>query len=606
MEIKRTAEAIQLENEIRAHDHAYWILHKPLINDPDYDNIVRRLLKIEPNNVYLQEVRAPKVDSQGKVTLAIPMLSLDKAYEFSEVLKFCKRTARSLTELYKFMFKLDGTSGCLKNKILTTRGDGFIGEDITHKLPFMNILTKGDPEDVRGEILFTKSGFQKIKDIITRKNGEKYKNERNAVGGILTRDDLDPVKILTFVDFEYICKEFTYEEILSIDEDFWNSLIKDAKDSNFPTDGLVIKVSDEDYAKTLGATDHHLKSAISFKFENPHAWSVLRKVEFSPGKHDITPVGKVDPVEISGVVVKSPNLHNWKKIIDMDLQIGDLVKVERAGDVIPDITESKPGENRIPIEIPPCPACGSELVYNDPQLTCPNDECGGKLVNKISDAVIRIGIDRLGKPTIQQMIDTLNVENLIDIFNITFDDLLKLDRFGDKKASNLINEIQKVKSEGVFEWQLLACLNLPGIGRSLSKDLLEDRSLSDLSNLTSDALEKIPSIGPERASVIDIGLLNNSDYLNRLITILPIKENKKVIEGLTKICFSGKFPEKKIVYYGILEKIGGYEIMEKVTDDLDLLVVADSTAHSGKQKSAEKKKIAVIDIHDLMLKLQGE
>lgn len=596
----RNAEAIRLEAEIRIYDKAYWKDNKSLIDDPTYDQKTKQLLKIEPNNKYLNRPKAPNVDSQGKVKHIIPMLSLDKAYEWDEIIKFCEKVCRNDEEELTLMYKLDGVSGQFIAKILATRGDGLIGEDITHKLPFIKIITHGEIDNIRGEILLTKSKFKEIKGVITRKSGEDYKNERNAVGGILSRDDIDPVKILEFVDFEYIHSNITYSQLKEYGLEWWNKIIKDAKDSNYPTDGLVLKISDKKYAANLGSTRHHLKSAIAFKFENPYEWSWLRAIEFSPGKHDITPVGKVDPVEVSGITIKSPNLHNWANVLRLDLHIGDLVKVERAGDVIPDITDSKPGENRIPIIIPPCPVCQSEVVYKDPQLQCSNSECPGKLLNKLSDAVIRVGIDELGKPTIKKMMDTLNIEDLIGVFNVTIDDLLKLERFGEKSAENLFNEINKVKTEGIFEWQLLACLNLPGIGRSLSEDLLKERSFLDVSHLGIIELMEIEGIGPERAVVIHSGLFNNEKYLNELTAILPIKKNAPIINDGIKICFTGKFPEKKSYYYEILKERGGYEIMNKVSKDTQILVVADPSKGSNKQKSAEKKGIKILGISELM------
>jgi len=602
---KRTAEAIQIENEIKTHDQAYWILHKPLINDPEYDKIVNRLLKIEPDNEYLKEVRTPKVDSSGKVTHLVKMLSLDKAYSYDEIIKWAKKVARSAAEVFRIMPKLDGVSGQLMKDVLATRGDGEVGENITHKLPFMNILKKHNNDDVRGEILFTKSKFQQIKDTIRRKNGKKYKNERNAVGGILTRDDLEPVKILTFVDFEYTCQDLTLGQLENIGEVGWEGFVETTKEMNFPTDGIVVRVLDVDYAESLGSTRKHSKSAIAFKFKNPFEWSILREVEFSPGKHDITPVGKIDPVEISGASISSPSLHNWKNILDKDLHIGDHVKVERAGDVIPYISDSKPGENRIPIEVPDCPICGSKLTYVDPQIECSNDDCPGKLLNKLSDAVIRIGIDRLGKPTIQKMMDTLNVENLVDILKVSVEDLMTLERFGKTSAHNLYYEIGKVLNSGVYEWQLLAALNIPGIGRSLSKDLLADRNLLQLSGMNITELTNLPNIGEERGLAIIEGIFKNYKLLQELGELLPIKKPEIKVEGLVKVCFTGRFPEKKSYYYELLEKDGGYEILEKVKD-IDMLVVADPSKQSNKMKAAEKKGIKIIGVDELLDKLIGE
>jgi DNA ligase (NAD+) len=277
--------------------------------------------------------------------------------------------------------------------------------------------------------------------------------------------------------------------------------------------------------------------------------------------------------------------------------------VERAGDVIPYISDSKPGDNRTPIVIPPCPVCGSELAYVDPQLACSNDECGGKLLNKLSDAVIRIGIDRLGKPTIQKMIDTLNVEDLTDVFNLTMEDISKLPGFAETSTKNLFNEINKVKKNGVYEWQILACLNIPGIGRSLSKDLLNDRDFAELSLMTESELKDLDGIGPERAKYISEGIRGNFEYVRELFDILPI--NKPATPGPTpshalRVCFTGKFPEKKSYYYEILKERGDFVIMDKVTKDTQMLVVADPSKESNKTKAAKKKGIKIVGIDELI------
>lgn len=597
--MKRKPEAISLEESIKYHDFNYWEKHSPLITDILYDKLVSLLLEMEPDNTYLKEVRTPKVSSTQKIKHRIPMLSLDKAYTFEDVIKFCQKVARSAKEVFIIMYKYDGVSGQLIDGSLATRGDGFIGEDITHKLPFMTIKSRSKTGNIRGEILFTKSDFQRIKGVITRKSGADYKNERNAVGGILSRDDLKPRKILTFIDFEYLSMKFSLDDLIKMGITGWTKIVNSAKILDCPTDGLVIKLEDESYGQSLGATSHHLKSAIAFKFANQYEWSVLREVEFSPGKHDITPVGKIDPVEITGVTVTSPSLHNWKNILDRDLCIGDEVKVERAGDVIPYISESRPGKDRTPIMIPMCPVCSCPLEYNEPQLQCTNDLCQGKLANKLADAVIRLGIDRLGKPTIEKMIDELGIFDLIGILNVKESELLSMSRMGETSAKNLFNEIKKVKDEGIYEWQLLACLNIPGIGRTISKKLLDDRGIFDLAKMFPSDLEALPDIGPERAAIIIRGLQDNWTYLHGLLSILTIKKEEAKKEGLIKVCFSGKFDEPKSYYYDILNKTGRYEICNSVTG-IDVLVVADTSKNSSKQQAAEKKGVRISNINDFM------
>ncbi len=588
----------QLEDEIKKHDEAYWILQDPLIEDHIYDKKVNKLLELEPDNEYLKKPKTPVVDSKGKVKHKIKMLSLDKVYSFVEILKWCKKVARDINEKFKIMPKYDGVSGQLIDGVLATRGDGEVGEDITHKLPFMEIL-KANPKEnnVRGEILFLKSKFKEIKDTFTRKSGEKYKNERNAVGGILTRDDIKVIKVLTFIDFNHTVIPVTLKTIEEDGQDAWDDMVSFMQDIDYPVDGIVVQLEDEKYGKSLGTTRHHAKDSIAFKFANPFKWSKIIGITWSMGKHVLTPIIQIEPIEVSGVIIKNVSGHNMKNILDKDICIGDIVKVERAGDVIPFITEVKYGKKRVGGHITKCPECGSNVTYIEPELVCENPTCTGKHLNTLMDAVERIGIERLGKPTLNKMIKTLNVKNLVDIFNLTKNDILKLEGFKETSANNLYNEIQKPIQEGVYEWQLLACLNIEGIGRSLSKDLLEGTTLFNLSSFELVDWNNIPGIGPERANALINGFLDNSIYLNKLTKILPIKNQEVKTEGLIKVCFTGRFPKKKAYYYDLLNK--NYEILEKVKD-IDMLVVADPSKQSNKMKAALKKGIKIIGIDELL------
>jgi len=606
--MKRDNKAILFENQIKFHDECYWVKNKSKIKDEEYDKLVESLLELEPENEYLKKPKTPVVDSKGKVKHVVKMLSLNKVYSFAGILKWCKKVARTYEEKFDIMPKYDGVSGDLRSGILATRGDGEIGENITHKLPFMNIMRKDENNpDVRGEILFKKSTFTEIKDSFRRKGGELYKNERNAVGGMLTRDDLNVMKVLTFIDFKHTVNTITLKQLEDGGEEEWNNFVSMVQDSDFPVDGIVVQLNDKSYGESFGATRHHRKDSIAFKFANPFAWSKIIDIIWSAGKHVLTPVATIEPVEISGVTVQRVSLHNMKNIKDRDICIGDSVKVERAGDVIPYIAEVVPGENRVGGYITTCPICAHDIEFIDPELVCVNKDCAGKHINALMDAVERIGIERLGEPTLKKMIETLGVTDLIDVFNLTKEDIITLEGFKEKSTDNLFNEIQKPITNGVYEWQLLSCLNIEGIGRSLSKDLLEKKDLFDLTSYSVSDWELIDGIGPERANALVKGLLNNGIYLSKLSKILPIKTpNKKVdINGLISICFTGKFPKNKKEYYAMLEDYGGYNIMDKVNKQTEILVVADPSKSSNKMKAAEKKGIQIMGIDELLEIING-
>jgi len=391
------------------------------------------------------------------------------------------------------------------------------------------------------------------------------------------------------------------EEFLT--SEAWDKFVEDSNNLDYPADGLVIKLEDQTYCEELGVTKHHRKSELAFKFANPSTKTVLNGVTLSCGKGCITPIGNVEPVAIGGVTVSNANLHNWKNILDRDICIGDTLIIERAGDVIPYVVGVIPGENRIPIKMDYCPVCHGPLVYEEPQMICKNLDCAGSNLRKLSDSVVRIGIDGLGRPTLKNMMDVLKVSNLIDIFELTEEKLLKLPRFAKRKASNLLDEIDKVFKNGVYEWQILAAVNIPGIGNTLSEVIIERFPIPDLIELchSKDAVEILRSIDrveTERAQTLVDGVLENEAYIDALYATLIIKEPKKKNLEVTKICFSGKFPEKKKVYYQML-KGKNFEIMEKVDKTLDILVVADPTKNSNKQQKAEKMGIKIVGIDDL-------
>ena len=247
-----------LERKIERHDYLYWTESDPEISDSDYDKLVEELRTLDPENKLLFKVHTP-VSSDEKVKHLEAMLSLRKFYTVEELLKWLENNCRDENEKILIQPKYDGCSSELNNSILSTRGDGYIGENITSKLPLMKIISNEQVTDetyLRGEIVFTKSSFRLNKDKIVRKDGSKYKNERNAVGGILNRDDIDLSigQILTLIDFTVITIPTTLREIRKLFEK-WDGFVKGIQQLDYPTDGIVIKIADQEYYNPLRSPD---------------------------------------------------------------------------------------------------------------------------------------------------------------------------------------------------------------------------------------------------------------------------------------------------------------------------------------------------------------
>jgi len=589
-----------LEKEIKKHNKMYWEEGQPVIPDTRYDKLTEELKSLDPTNPILTKIHTPKIESGKKVKHKTPMLSLNKVYSYEDLIAWCRKVARNEQEEFCIQPKYDGCSGEATDSGLSTRGDGTWGEDVTDKLPIFYPLTyKNIPRNVsiRGEILFRKSIFKVVKNDLKSKSGEPYKNERAATAGLLNRDDVDPShgQLLTFVPFSSLLKVCKFKNMT---KELIDTFAKKVENHDFPADGIVIKLNDCSYGESLGSTSHHKRSEIALKFTNPTGETTLLGITWSLGKEAITPIGNVAPVEISGVTIKNVNLHNFNYLIENDIRVGDTLVIERAGDVIPDVKEVIKAHysKRKPLGIVSCPSCGTAAALIDPQLICPNRNCEGKKFNKLMDSVRRIGIERLGPPTLQKMMDTLGVKDLADIFELTKEQIESLDGFGDRSAEIVHNEIQKVKTEGVYEWQILAALNIEGIGRSMSKKLLSDRTFKELILMSN--FQSIEGIGPERERELSKGLIDNTILLIKLSVMLKIKSDS-IADVRPTICFTGKFPEKKAHYYEIAGSLG-YDVVERVSNGLSLLVVADFANQSSKQKAAEKLGIKMIEIDELI------
>ena len=592
----------ELAGLIRYHDNLYWQKGEPEISDVEYDALVRELASLDPAHPLVHRVNAPAAAGTGKIQYTKPMLSLDKAYYLDEVIAWAKKYARSSTEKLLVQPKYDGISALYSHGILSTRGDGYTGEDITGKLPLIELEApgyRGIPDrDARGEIVIRNDDFVSLYSRITKADGSHYKNSRNAVAGIIGLKDISDMirqgARLTLVDYDLTNRECTLSELPAQ----WEGLVTDLSSLPYPTDGLVVKFADHDFAESLGATSHHPRGAIAYKFTNQRAQSVLVDVEWSFGKNCLTPVAIIEPVELGGVTIKRATLHNRQNIVERDLHIGDHVIVERAGDVIPYISASTPGPERRSALIDKCPSCGTELICRGPEAVCPNPECPETLVQRLTGAVKAIGIQNLGEPTVRQMTVKLGVKTLKDIFNLSTADILKLDGFASKSATNLRKELQDAVNPDTAN--LIASLNIPGVGMNIAKLLLANHTFAQLRELDADTLATINGIGPERAAAICQCFRQEKAYIDDLVTALGVDENAAGQQNSgTTICFTGKMPEKRSFYEARARELG-MQPVDTVTSALGLLVTAEPDSTSSKAVKAVKAGVRIITLQEFM------
>ena len=605
-----TTDIEKLLTTIEYHDNLYWNENNPEIYDNEYDSLVQQLFENDPTNKYIDIVKGPIIANNNKINHTDPMLSLDKIYTYDELEKWVNKVSRNNSEEFHISPKYDGIASKQYNaKLLTTRGNGTIGENISNKLQYIKHILPSDNFPIIGELLLSHEQFKIIRNTYLKKDGSKYKTIRNFTAGFFNTDEVT----MNDVIFDFVSYDFYYY-IIKKSIDFINQFKSIVEyltaDFQYPIDGIVIKLNDKKYSDSLGSTSHHPRGSIAFKFNNPTAKSKLIKVEWQAGTQSITPIAHIEPIEVNNVIIKKATLHNLKFIKDKDIYINDTLVIERSGDVIPHVLNSIPGQNRIAVECIKCPECGFTVLYKEPKLICLNIACGGTISRKLAESVKRIGIENLGLPTIINIINQFNIKLLSQLFYLSINHFKQLPRFADKSATNLFNEIQNVRNKLVEDWKVLGSLMIPGISNSSAKKIMKNMTLIELQNASIDDLISIDSIGEIRATVILDELHNKKEELKILASLLTIqitKQYKKQQFKNQKICFTGKnegFTKNQLHELAIKYNYK-YECVKSVTKDLNLLVIPNIDNYtSSKVEKARRYNIDILNLNQF-LKLIG-
>lgn len=555
-----------------------------------YNDLMYRLEELDPGHELLHRVAAPVVNSQGKIIHKKPMLSLEKVYSVEDLKKWMTKVSRTSDEKFICMGKFDGIASRREGNMLSTRGDGVQGENISHRL---NLIEYDKTKDHDGELLITDSNFKNIVEnsLIVRGDGSSFKNSRNAVSGIMRSEH------------EIVWKE-NWLPIYLVPYDYKNVAVTiDTVDSginlirtllkNYPTDGFVIKLEDEEYGESLGHTSHHYKHSIALKeAETESAKTTLIGVEFNVAKEYIGMVGLLTPVELGGVTISRVSLHNMDFVKSLNLKIGDDVSIKRAGEVIPHIIESFGGGSE-EIVCTTCPSCGGEVELDGQFWKCYNEMCPDKVINKIVAACKDLGIKGIAESSIRKIYETIEID-IADLLTVSEVVLIEAGwKKGSKSTKNILKELKRVKKLPIAPHKVFAALNIPGFGSSLFEKLFEVTNWSELALLIDmkkvSKLEDFPNMSTVRANQLIEGF--DSDLLEKFSQILNFKDcpilDKPEQEGskMKTICFTGKMPEKRADLEDCAIKYG-YNPVKTVNKALDILVVEDPTKNSNKQKKA--------------------
>jgi DNA ligase (NAD+) len=633
-----------LRAELRRHEHLYYVLDAPEITDAEYDAMMRELKALEEAHPQFAATDSPTQRVGGKpregfvkVAHSGSMLSLDNALDEAELRDFDRRVRDLLGDescSYVAELKLDGLSLAVRYRDggfaqAVTRGDGMVGEDVTENTRTIRSVPLRAPGsfEVRGEVVFNKKAFEKLNSEREQADLPQFANPRNAAAGSLRV--LDPSitasRQLDFYAYFLIPPHPTQWESLETLHKLGfkvNSHRKrckgveelvefckewEAQRDSLPLeiDGVVAKVDSLEQQTKLGWTAKAPRWAIAFKFPARQAQTTVEDIGVSVGRTGaVTPTAFFKPVSIGGVTVSKATLHNEDEIGRLGVQIGDTVLVERAGDVIPKVVRVvKEGEHRRPFVMPKtCPDCGEEVVRVEGEAIsrCINTNCPARLKESVLHFAARgvMDIDGLGEVLVNHLVDKGLVRNVADLYKLTLDDLVKIERMGTKSAQNVLSNIEASRKQPLN--RLINGLGIPFVGERTAQILAE--TFGDLDKIVGadeDELKKADEVGPKVAHGIIqfFAQHSNRELVERLreagfVFTYKVTRHTGKLQGLTFV-LTGTLPNlTREEAQERIEKAGGK--VAKAVSKKTSYVVAGEEAGSKLDK-AKELGIKVID-----------
>ena len=662
MDPKKAAERVsKLRSEIRHHDYLYYVKDAPEISDAQYDKLYRELVSLEEEHPDLvtddsptQRVAGQPLTSFPTIEHAAPMLSLDSDQSEATLRRFDERVRKGLGGDFPVEYvlepKLDGASLELvyQNGLLlqaSTRGDGRRGEGITANVRTMKsvplqLRDGGRPVppflSIRGEVIMRSEQFDKLNEKLMAEGKEPFANPRNAAAGALRQLDpqLTASRPLELYAYDILASEeldlATQWEVLealrdwglrvnhlvgrarTVDEilEYHQGLETQRDDLGYEIDGIVIKLNDLEAREVLGWTTRHPRWAFAFKF--PPRKEVTRILSILPsvGRTGVvTPVAIMLPVEIGGVTVSRATLHNREEVARKDVREGDRVRVQRAGDVIPQVIEriEEPDRERSPEWRMPdvCPSCGTPLTERGPFTICPNSfECPAQLAGRIVHFASRnaLDIEGLGDETAKLFVSEGLVRQLPDLFDLRADQLVKLEGFADKSAANLVEALRKAASRVELP-RFLYGLGIPEVGTAVARDLARHfGSFERLRSADDAAFQEVQGVGPRMAEQITAFFAqpDNAEVLDALVKKLSLQEEQSKAPASGVQPFAGL----KFVFTGGLSRFSRKQAQElveslgaratgSVSKSTDYVIVGQDAG--SKAEDAQKLGVKTLD-----------
>ncbi|MFC7081646.1 NAD-dependent DNA ligase LigA [Halorussus caseinilyticus] len=639
-----------LREAIRFHDYRYYVENDPVIGDRTYDALFTRLQDLEDAfdvrtaDSPTRRVGGEPLDELGTVEHVAPMLSIDSGGEAEDVREFDERIRREVGESVTYVCepKFDGLSVEVVYEDgeyvqAATRGDGYTGEDVTENVRTIASVPhrlRGDYPDrlvLRGEVHIPESAFQDLNRERVERGEDPFANPRNAAAGTLRQLDPAvtagrPLDVFFFDvldsthDFETHWKqhETLPEWGLKVNdraertddiEDaiaYRNRLMDDRPDLDYEIDGVVIKVDDLDTCAELGTTERHYRWAFAYKFPARSEVTEITDITVQVGRTGrLTPVALLEPVDVGGVTVSRASLHNPEEIAAMNVNVGDEVRVERAGDVIPYVAEVVEKRAEGHYEFPDhCPVCDSAVEFDGPMAYCTGGlACTAQLRRAVEYYASDDGLDieGLGGERVDQLIDAgLIEESLADLYRIETEDLTSLEGWGETSAENLRRELDASENPPLREF--LSAIGIPKVGPATAADLAREfGDLDSIRDATRERLESVEGIGPKVADQIAefFGSDRNEEVIDDLLDAIgPLEtpdedETGDELAGLTFV-FTGSLSGYTRSEAQKRVEDRGANATSSVSGNTDFLVAGDSPGQT-KLDAAEENDVPVLD-----------
>ena len=615
-----------LEQKI-INNKALYYQGRPEISDAAYDELEKELKALDPNNPTLFIVGTTS-SASDKVKHDKKMLSLEKTYIVEDLI-----TWKGNEDVLSTM-KLDGISCSIVYEdgqltLAKTRGDGTFGENITKKVMWVSnvpkLITEKNKVEIRGELFCDEKSFFDLSTEMSSIGLEKPTSQRNIVAGLMGRkDNLELCRYIKFMAFDYISDDrFETEnqkfeilkkleflipeiEVHKSKESIQNVILKAREfmsEGDYQIDGVVFTLNKMALHEEMGETSHHPRYKMAFKFQGESKNTILREILWSVSRNGIlTPVGDIEPVELSGAMISRVTLHNYGMVAANNLKSGDLIEIIRSGEVIPKfLSVVTPSNNKFVIPNR-CPSCDSKVEIVDIRLFCMNENCSGKNKEIILNFIQKIGIDDLSGKRLDELINAKLVKTIPDLYRLNAADLMKIDKVKDKLSNKLIESIQKTKNVDLITF--LAALGISGGAFNKCEKVVRAGfdSITKIKELSIEQLLKVESFADKSATDFLSSLSEKIDMIDELIELgfeFSVEETRETSITGKKICITGALSEKRPVIEDMI-RAGGGIIVSSVSKNTDILITNETDPTSSKFKKALELKIKIITEAELV------